>query len=207
MQLITHVLYDLTTVLLAPVVFILLASLVWSLFQTGALLREWVDRNKKKRNWQAFVENEMPASKSLEEARSKFFARSDYPTLIEAFSEKGQLFKDSMDRLDRLVSEIEIEANEQYARISLWTRIGPMLGLMGTLIPMGPALLGLSTRNMDVLARNLTVAFSTTVVGLIIGVLCLIISETRRRWYLRDILNIEHVIDATFGKPSEKNHE
>lgn len=65
----------------------------------------------------------------------------------------------------------------------LLTRSGPILGLMGTLIPLGPGLTALGNGNIDILATALTVAFDTTVVGLLIGLITYSIGRIRRRWY------------------------
>ncbi len=54
---------------------------------------------------------------------------------------------------------------------------------MGTLIPLGPGLTALGTGNLDILATALTVAFDTTVVGLLIGLFAYAIGRIRRRWY------------------------
>ena len=61
-------------------------------------------------------------------------------------------------------------------------KIAPMVGLMGTLIPLGPGLDALSQGDMASLAQSLIIAFSTTVVGLISAVICLLIAKVRRRW-------------------------
>jgi len=68
-------------------------------------------------------------------------------------------------------------------------RLGPMLGLMGTLIPLGPGLEALAMGDVAQLARQMTVAFDTTVVGLAAGVLGFAVGRLRRRWY-------EEAIDA-----------
>jgi len=65
----------------------------------------------------------------------------------------------------------------------LLTRSGPILGLMGTLIPLGPGLTALGNGNIDILATALTVAFDTTVVGLLIGLVAYSMGRVRRRWY------------------------
>ncbi|MGQ4880424.1 MotA/TolQ/ExbB proton channel family protein [Billgrantia sp. LNSP4103-1] len=68
-------------------------------------------------------------------------------------------------------------------RADLLARIGPMLGLMGTLIPLGPGLAALANGHLDVLAQAVTVAFNTTVLGLFIGILGYLLGRLRRRWY------------------------
>ena len=68
--------------------------------------------------------------------------------------------------------------------------MGPMLGLMGTLIPMGPALVGLSTGDIASMAYNMQVAFATTVVGLFSSAIGFITQQVKQRWYL-DMTNLE----------------
>ena len=71
--------------------------------------------------------------------------------------------------------------------------MGPMLGLMGTLIPMGPALVGLSTGDIASMAYNMQVAFATTVVGLFSAAIGFITQQVKQRWYLQDMTNLELV--------------
>jgi len=80
-------------------------------------------------------------------------------------------------------------------------RVGPMFGLMGTLIPMGPALLGLSAGDIDTLANNLIIAFGTTVVGLMAGAIGFMVATVRTRWYKHDISDIEYLSEILFGSP------
>lgn len=76
-------------------------------------------------------------------------------------------------------------------RADLLARVGPMLGLMGTLIPLGPGLAELGRGNLDMLAQAITVAFNTTVLGLLIGVLGYLLGRLRRRWYDAAMANLE----------------
>jgi biopolymer transport protein ExbB/TolQ len=64
---------------------------------------------------------------------------------------------------------------------------------MGTLIPLGPALTGLASGDMKVMAQNLVVAFTTTVIGILIGSLAYGIGLVRRGWYARDLSDLEFI--------------
>jgi biopolymer transport protein ExbB/TolQ len=68
-------------------------------------------------------------------------------------------------------------------RADLLARVGPMLGLMGTLFPLGPGLAALGRGELEVLAKAVTVAFDTTVIGLLIGIVGFVLGRLRRRWY------------------------
>ena len=58
-----------------------------------------------------------------------------------------------------------------------------MLGLMATIIPLGPGLAALGQGNPGELASAVTVAFDATVLGLVAGIGGLVVGKLRRRWY------------------------
>ena len=70
---------------------------------------------------------------------------------------------------EKVLADFEAGCETDLAPARTMARLGPMLGLMGTLIPMGPALVGLAAGDIVAMAENLQVAFSTTVVGLFVG--------------------------------------
>lgn len=92
-----------------------------------------------------------------------------------------------------LLATFEIEADKDLSVPKTLGKMGPMLGLMGTLIPMGPALVGLSTGDIASMAYNMQVAFATTVVGLFSATIGFITQQVKRRWYLQDMSHLEYV--------------
>ena len=72
-------------------------------------------------------------------------------------------------------------------------KLGPILGLMGTLIPMGPALAGLAQGDIASMAYNMQVAFATTVIGLVISAIGFIVLQMRQRWLFQDLTNLEYI--------------
>ena len=99
--------------------------------------------------------------------------------------------RNSQAQIDRLLSGFEIEADKDLSISKTLAKMGPILGLMGTLIPMGPALVGLSTGDIASMAYNMQVAFSTTVVGLFSSAVGFITLQVKKRWYLQDMTNLE----------------
>ena len=79
--------------------------------------------------------------------------------------------------------DVEKLGRKRIERADILTRVAPMLGLMGTLIPLGPGLAALGQGNIILLSSAVTVAFDTTVLGLFTGILGFVISRLRRRWY------------------------
>ena len=72
-------------------------------------------------------------------------------------------------------------------RADFLTRLAPMLGLMGTLIPLGPGLAALGDGELRILTTAMTVAFDTTVIGLLAGMIGFVLGRLRRRWYDQEI--------------------
>lgn len=79
--------------------------------------------------------------------------------------------------------KVQAIARHRLERADLLARIPPMLGLMATIIPLGPGLAALGKGDPAQLASAVTVAFDATVLGLVAGIGGLVIGKLRRRWY------------------------
>lgn len=102
----------------------------------------------------------------------------------------------------KLIEAEESKLAKSIERTDIVTRIGPTLGLMGTLIPMGPGLAALGAGDVNTLANAIIVAFDTTVVGIGAGAVGYFVSKVRRRWYEEDLSNLDALIDALLDKLS-----
>ncbi len=76
-----------------------------------------------------------------------------------------ELLEREQDRYDSIVKLSELLA-----------RLAPMLGLLGTLIPLGQG-------DTYTLSTSLLTAFDTTIAGLVAAALAIVVSAIRRRWY------------------------
>ena len=99
----------------------------------------------------------------------------------------------------KLLQEYEFYTIKRLERTRILVRIGPMLGLMGTLIPLAPALVGLASGDVAALSENLVTAFSVTVIGLLIGGLAFLVSIVRDRLYSQDISDMEYLLELLEG--------
>jgi len=90
------------------------------------------------------------------------------------------------------VARVQIIARHRLERADLLARIPPMLGLMATIIPLGPGLAALGNGDPAKLASAVTVAFDATVLGLVAGIGGLVIGKLRRRWYEETLDAMEH---------------
>jgi biopolymer transport protein ExbB/TolQ len=91
------------------------------------------------------------------------------------------------------ISALERRAHRRIERADILTRTAPMLGLMATLISLGPGLTALSNGSLGQLAAAMLTAFDTTVLGLAAGIVGFIIGRLRRRWYDEALTRWERV--------------
>jgi biopolymer transport protein ExbB/TolQ len=89
-------------------------------------------------------------------------------------------------RLEEILQAAERRRWRSLGRLRLAVRVGPSLGLMGTLIPMADALQGLAEGNLPALASNMVTAFAATVMGLSISVVAYLIAAVREDWARAD---------------------
>jgi hypothetical protein len=96
---------------------------------------------------------------------------------------------------DKVLNDFEMACQKDLSASQTLAKLGPILGLMGTLIPMGPALVGLASGDIESMALNMQVAFATTVIGLLTGAVGFVVMQVKRRWYASDISDMEFVVE------------
>lgn len=190
---ITNILFWISTGLLIPVVVVLLVIFIRSLMMTGSFVGVYIGR--------------LRFQKELINTLDKLKESSE-PNLSELENIKGNSgFTDSLKRVlsynkklyaEKELLDFETACEKELAQSKSITRLGPMLGLMGTLIPMGPALVGLASGDIASMAQNMQVAFSTTVVGLFAGALGYILQLVKQRWYIEDLNNLEFIFNIRY---------
>lgn len=171
---ITSLLFVVTDALLVPTIVLLLLALVAAVLQLGELAGE---------RWQRWRARDVPEFPGLRAT-----------ALVRAYLREAQGAREPAS-LRRLARGLETEAARRIEGARLITRLGPTLGLIGTLIPMGPALFGLAQGDLGAVAENVRVAFATTVAGLAAGAVSFFASTVRRRWYAGDLSDIEYLCD------------
>lgn len=97
------------------------------------------------------------------------------------------------ERMAKALADFDFGSLRRLERTRMLVRAGPALGLMGTLIPLSPALSGLARGDVQRLSDNLRVAFSITVVGLLVGAIAFAISLVRDRVYAQDLSDLQYV--------------
>ena len=187
MNYITDVLYWISTGLLVPVIVLLIALFIRSLLLIGSFFGQYVAIRKT----EGILRQEFDSltTENLEQLAERLPKKSN--SLVIKTIKQIMEVKDSPAHVSRLLADYEILADKDLATSKTLSKMGPMLGLMGTLIPMGPALVGLSTGDIASMAYNMQVAFATTVVGLFAAAIGFITQQVKQRWYLQDMTNLE----------------
>lgn len=88
-------------------------------------------------------------------------------------------------------TELETLAFARLEAPRIVTRVTPMLGLVATMIPMGPALKSMASGQLAQVSDNLTVAFSAVILSLVAASLTYWVVNVRRRWYAEELVLIE----------------
>ena len=93
-------------------------------------------------------------------------------------------------------SELQALALKRMEAARIAARVAPLLGLVATMIPMGPALQALAEGQLTEMSRGLTIAFSAVILALIAAAITYATVHVRRRWYAQDLLAIERLRQA-----------
>ncbi len=199
---IEELLFDIAEALRWPVLAAALAALVFVLVDLGAFLVELSKRNRRD-SFEKVDEASASAREALDQADPDAAAQALLPlassaqmaealwTLLAQYGRPG-----AGDRMAKTLADFDLRSLRRLERSRLLVRFGPALGLMGTLIPLSPALAGLASGDVQKLSENLRVAFSITVVGLLIGAIAFAISLVRDRLYAQDLSDLEYVASA-----------
>jgi len=192
------VIFAVATALLVPVLVLEVLGLVLVVYEAGRASAEgwWRWRRDE-------PDVEVHSQLARESIRAGKFADAvtHLQTLFEGTA-AGRLpaLLGDLQTLDRVraakaLDEVDLSVRNRLDRTRVLVRVGPMLGLMGTLIPISPALVGLASGDIQTLSDNLVVAFSTTVVGLFIGAVAYVVSVVRERFYDKDTSDAEYVLE------------
>lgn len=99
---------------------------------------------------------------------------------------------------EHLLADFQVEVHKQLSGNRTLIKFGPMLGLMGTLIPMGPALVRLASGDIASMAYNMQVAFDTTVVGMAVAAVGMATLQVDQRFYARSFNDLEFIFNKLF---------
>lgn len=202
-----ELLYIFSTAFLYPDIIGLLLLFAWSLVMLGSLINEYTSRRRNLTELEdvSLKAGHLSGDGSTQEAAMALKGYKCARQISLAFEQIGRSLETGLFYLkfEKILQDTELSMARSLEPLRIGVKAGPILGLMGTLIPMGPALIGLSQGDIKSLADNLVIAFATTVIGLVVGGICYGAMVIRTRWYRQDLSDLEYAVDLIRGRKDE----
>jgi biopolymer transport protein ExbB/TolQ len=169
-----------------PVILALMVLAIWALVELGSLLVElFTDHRHLKAQLPKCVDDLHTATNLATTIQESQLLKTQKTILLE-ITQHPQLPEASRTAL---AEELLEEQEDRYAaatkRSDLIAKLGPMFGLLGTLIPLGPGIIALGQGDTYTLSLSLLTAFDTTVLGLITAAVAVVVASVRKKWYKR----------------------
>lgn len=195
---IENILFEISDALRYPVLTAAILALIVVIAEVGVLLAEL-----RRRSVRSVARTEHAVDLTREA-----LARGDRATALRAVRSVGynpamngaleaiieqRDHPDAPNRIAKRLAEYDYRSVRRLERTRILVRMGPALGLMGTLIPLSPALAALGDGDVQRLTDDLRVAFSVTVAGLLVGAIAFGVSLIRDRMYDQDYSDVEYV--------------
>ena len=197
---ISQILFLVSDSLLIPDIIVLLVLFVRALLLVGSFYNQFITKYKNEKQLNPILQNLSPESvealhQALPEKDNSLFIKSLRQILERPASDTYA---------DYMITNFENDAEKDVVTSKLLAKVGPVLGLIGTLIAMSPALTGLSQGDISKMASNMQVVFATTVVGLVISLVGLVTLQFKQRWYAKEVNNLDYITRIRNQQISEK---
>ena len=196
----TSLIHILSESLLTPVIILLVISVIIVILSFGGLINEYISRKPIKSNeLESLVRNvsfsnDVLKMKNEIENSNLFEYQKEILIRIANNHDIGSEARKAL--ASELISAEETKLIKKTNKTDILVKVGPILGLLGTLIPLGPGLAALGSGDIMTLAQSLTIAFDTTVTGLSIGAVSYLISKYKKQWYESDLIDVETIAEA-----------
>lgn len=199
METISQVLFWVANSLLIPDIILLLLLFIRSLLLVGGVYNQYMTKRKNDKLLNVLIQELTPGTidglrEALPRKDNSLYIRYLRDLLTSAPSEAYS---------DYLITNFENDAEKDVILSKLLSKMGPILGLIGTLIAMSPALVGLSTGDIAGMAYNMQVVFATTVVGLVVSAVGLVTLQFKQRWYAKEVNHLDYVSRIIMEKISK----
>ena len=186
---ISQILFLVSDSLLIPDIIVLLVLFVRALFLVGSFYNQYITKYKNERQLRPILNQLTPERMEELQAALPEKDNSLYIRYLRAI-----LARPADDTYaDYMITNFENDAEKDVVTSKLLAKVGPVLGLIGTLIAMSPALTGLSQGDISKMASNMQVVFATTVVGLVVSLVGLVTLQFKQRWYAKEVNQLDYI--------------
>lgn len=200
-EILTNLLHLIASSLLIPVVIILIGFFTFAILSLGSCVTEKFSRirfdvDKTEKLIRAISKSSSP-EEMKDQVRMSELSINLKNILIKIINNYDIGIESRKALANKLIEELELQYSNVTQKTDILVRLGPTMGLMGTLIPLGPGLAALGNGDISALAQALTISFDTTITGLAAGAIGFIISRYRKKWYTDDLSILEAIVTST----------
>lgn len=196
MDTISEILFWVANSLLIPDIIALLLLFVRSLLLVGSFYNHFITKQKNDKLLNNLIQN--LSAEKVEDLKS-ILPQKDNSLYIK-YLRKLLSREPSEAYSEYLISNFETEADKDLSISKILAKIGPVLGLIGTLIAMSPALVNLSSGDVSGMAYNMQIVFATTVIGLVVSMVGLITLQLKQRWYSQESNHLFYISQILIEK-------
>jgi biopolymer transport protein ExbB/TolQ len=196
-QYLNQIMHIISQSLMIPCYAFLLYFVVVAVIETGSLIGEMFS-NKKIRH---FKTKEFLSGLQVTHNVELYIANSSLPVKLKKVLSEFLTLALADGVCQRIIAQNFLSEQEHLVakrteKTELISKMGPLLGLMGTLIPLGPGLVGLGNGDFNMLAQYLIISFDATILGVFAGSLTFTISKIRRRWYEQYLNDLDAILET-----------
>jgi biopolymer transport protein ExbB/TolQ len=192
-------LFALGQVLRFPVMVLLWVCVATALFLAGSCLADFVARRRERSGFDLdrwLLDGPVLGADDLRQCALPIAVRK---LLLDV--EKARTEDTLADGgLEHLVLEHEERVRHTLNAPRMLVKVGPSLGLIGTLIPMGTSLASLAAGNLEAMAGQMVVAFTTTIIGLATGTLAYVVATVRLAWVNEAVREQRYLAERILGE-------
>lgn len=187
MKIVSEILFIVSNGLMIPVILLLLYFLVKAIWILLGLYGQIKVQREISSTLKALVRDY--SDEYIKDTQIKLQATGE--SIVSEYLKRIIEHKHDSRYCEHELADFQVEAQKILAKYRMLVKFGPMLGLMGTLIPMGPALVGLGLGDISSMAYNMQVAFATTVIGMLVSGIGLCALQLNQRYYAGYLNDLE----------------
>lgn len=187
MKIVSEILFIVSNGLMIPVILLLLYFLVKAIWIVLGLYGQIKVQREISSTLKALVRDY--SDECIKDTQIKLQATGE--SIVSEYLKRIIEHKHDSRYCEHELADFQVEVQKILAKYRMLVKFGPMLGLMGTLIPMGPALVGLGLGDISSMAYNMQVAFATTVIGMLVSGIGLCALQLNQRYYAGYLNDLE----------------
>lgn len=187
MKIVSEILFIVSNGLMIPVILLLLYFLVKAIWILLGLYGQIKVQREISSTLKALVRDY--SDEYIKDTQIKLQATGE--SIVSEYLKRIIEHKHDSRYCEHELADFQVEVQKNLAKYRMLVKFGPMLGLMGTLIPMGPALVGLGLGDISSMAYNMQVAFATTVIGMLVSGIGLCALQLNQRYYAGYLNDLE----------------